>query len=93
MVHTASPFPLKPPKTPEELITPAVNGTLAVMEACHLNKVKRVVITSSIAAIMYGTGKPSGYSFSEKDWTDAMNPLISAYVKSKTLAEKAAWDF
>jgi dihydroflavonol-4-reductase len=53
VVHTASPFPLKPPKTELELINPAVNGTLAVMEACLENKIRRVVITSSIAAIMY----------------------------------------
>ncbi len=53
VVHTASPFPLKEPKNENELINPAVNGTLAVMEACKVHKVKRVVITSSIASIMY----------------------------------------
>lgn len=56
VVHTASPFPLKPPKNESELINPAVNGTLAVMEACRLHKVKRVVITSSIASIFYVKG-------------------------------------
>ena len=53
VVHTASPFPLKPPKNEADLINPAVNGTLAVMEACRVNKIKRVVITSSIASILY----------------------------------------
>ena len=93
VVHTASPFPLKQPKTPAEVINPAVNGTLAVMEACYHNQVKRVVITSSYAAIAYGNNKPSRYAFTSNDWTDATSPQTSAYVKSKTLAEKAAWDF
>ena len=53
VVHTASPFPLKPPKNESDLINPAVNGTLAVMEACRAYKIKRVVITSSIASILY----------------------------------------
>lgn len=63
VVHTASPFPIKPPKNESDLINPAVNGTLAVIEGCKLHKVKRVVITSSIAAIMYETGaKKTEYS-------------------------------
>ena len=65
VVHTASPFPLKAPKTEAELINPAVNGTLAVMEASHANKVKRVVITSSIAAIMAMRTPPENWTFSE----------------------------
>ncbi len=52
VVHTASPAPLAPPNHEDELIVPAVNGTKAVMEACHANKVKRVVITSSVAAVI-----------------------------------------
>ncbi len=52
VVHTASPAPLAPPNHEDELILPAVNGTKAVMEACHANKVKRVVITSSVAAVI-----------------------------------------
>jgi len=51
VVHTASPFPLAPPRNENDLIKPAVNGTVSVMKACHANKVKRIVITSSIAAI------------------------------------------
>jgi nucleoside-diphosphate-sugar epimerase len=95
VVHTASPFPLQPPKTEEELINPAVNGTLAVMEACHINKIKRVVITSSIAAIMYckSETRPKNGVYNETNWSDPIGDHISAYCKSKTLAEKAAWDF
>ena len=52
IVHTASPFPISKIKNEMELITPAVDGTLAVMEACLINKIKRVVITSSVAAVM-----------------------------------------
>jgi len=88
VVHTASPFPIVQPKDEDELIKPAVNGTLAVMKACRKNKVKRVVITSSCAAI-----SPCGdkTNFNEKDWADVENAV--AYSKSKILAEKAAWDF
>ena len=53
VVHTASPFTLKSPKHEDELIKPAVNGTLAAMKAAHQNKCERIVITSSVAAIMY----------------------------------------
>lgn len=52
VVHTASPAPLAPPKHEDELILPAVNGTKAVMEAAYSNNVRRVVITSSVAAIL-----------------------------------------
>lgn len=95
VVHTASPFPLKPPKTEADLINPAVNGTLAVMEACHINKIKRVVITSSIASIMYPKpdARPKDGVYNETNWSDPIGDHISAYCKSKTLAEKAAWDF
>ena len=52
VIHTASPFPIARPKTEDEVVRPAVEGTAAVLKACHQNKVKRLVITSSIAAIM-----------------------------------------
>ena len=89
VVHTASPFPLKPPKSEMDLINPAVNGTLAVMEACLENKIKRVVITSSIAAIMYGKpeNRPEKNTYTEEHWSDPIGDHISAYCKSKTLAE------
>ena len=87
VVHTASPFPLTTPKDENELIKPAVNGTLAVMRGCQKAKVERLVITSSIAAI----GRKDKDHFTVADWSDADND--KAYAKSKHLAEKAAWDF
>lgn len=90
IVHTASPFPIEKPKDEFVLIKPAVEGTLAVMKAAQLNKVKRVVITSSVAAI-YKPSNSGQTKFSEKDWTDVR--IATAYEKSKTLAESAAWDF
>ena len=90
IVHTASPFPIEKPKDENVLIKPAVEGTLAVMKAARLNKVKRVVVTSSVASI-FNTGVEGQTHFTEKDWTDPN--VAQAYEKSKTLAEKAAWDF
>lgn len=92
VLHTASPFPLKQPSNEDELIRPAVNGTLFVFRACvqEGSRVKRVVLTSSIAAIAGNTYK-NGYTYSEKDWPDVQG--LEPYLKSKTLAEKAAWDF
>ena len=95
VVHTASPFPIKAPKHENELINPAVNGTLAVMEAAHANKVKRVVITSSIVAIMSSRPEntPPNRVFTEKNWSDPIGDHIDPYSKSKTLAEQSAWKF
>ena len=92
VLHVASPFPLAVPKNEDELIIPARDGALRVLRVARDAGVKRVVLTSSFAAIGYGqalTGRP----FSEEDWTDANRGHVSAYVKSKTLAERAAWDF
>jgi dihydroflavonol-4-reductase len=92
VLHVASPFPLKVPENEDELIVPARDGALRVLRASRDAGVKRVVLTSSFAAIGYGhplTDKP----FTELDWTDPTGPGVSPYVKSKTLAERAAWDF
>jgi dihydroflavonol-4-reductase len=91
VLHVASPFPADEPKNADELIIPAREGALRVLRASRDAGVKRVVLTSSFAAIGYGhpnTDRP----FSEEDWTDPTAD-VSAYVKSKTLAERAAWDF
>jgi nucleoside-diphosphate-sugar epimerase len=91
-LHVASPFPLEEPKNEDELIVPAREGALRVLRAARDAGVKRVVLTSSFAAIGYGvpvTDRP----FTEEDWTDPTSSTISAYVKSKTIAERAAWDF
>ena len=93
VLHTASPFPAESPRNEDEIIQPAVNGTLAVLKACReAGGVKRVVLTSSIAAIDSGFNE-LGRAVSEQDWSDVTNPNMYAYMKSKTLAEKAAWDY
>ena len=91
VLHVASPFPAGLVNDENELIRPAVDGTLRVLRAARDAGVKRVVLTSSFAAIGYGH-KPQSQPFDETYWTDTTQP-ISAYVKSKTLAERAAWDF
>lgn len=89
LIHTASPFPLEQPKDPQDLIRPAVDGALRAIQAAHNAGVRNVVLTSSSAAIMEGEDKPL---YDETDWTPD-DPSLSAYVQSKTLAERAAWDF
>ncbi len=90
LVHTASPFPLVQPKSEDELINPAVQGTRRALTAAHNAGVSRIVLTSSIAAI-YG-GQPAGIELGEHLWTDVTNSSVDAYTKSKTLAEQAAWE-
>jgi dihydroflavonol-4-reductase len=94
LMHTASPFPLATPKNENDLIRPAVEGTLRAMRAAKSAGVKRVILTSSVAAI-YGRDLPAGViEYDETMWTDVTHPVGRvAYTKSKTLAEKAAWDF
>lgn len=79
------------PKNEDELIVPAVQGTLRVLRAAHNAKVRRVVQVSSTAAISAGHNRENK-TFDENDWSKVENN-ISAYAKSKTLAERAAWDF
>jgi dihydroflavonol-4-reductase len=90
-LHVASPFPLFEPKHEDELILPAVQGTLRVLRAAHRAKVKRVVVVSSVAAV-YAGHNGENRTFDESDWSITANN-IGAYAKSKTLAERAAWDF
>lgn len=92
VLHVASPFPSGVPKHEDELIGPAREGALRVLRAARDAGVKRVVLTSSFAAIGYGEMPPDGRPFTEERWTDPTGK-VSAYVKSKTLAERAAWDF
>jgi len=94
VVHTASPFPLKNPKNADELVRPAVEGTTAIVKACHAAKVKRLVVTSSVAAIMNVKDENRPTTFTEEHWSDVEHMRASQfYPLSKTLAEKAAWDF
>jgi dihydroflavonol-4-reductase len=94
LMHTASPFPLASPKDENDLIRPAVDGTLRALKAAKSAGVKRVILTSSMAAI-YGRELSAGVSeYDETMWTDVTHPVgRGAYTKSKTLAEKAAWDY
>ncbi len=93
VLHVASPFPPQQPKDPDELIVPARDGTLRVLGASLDAGVERVVVTSSVAAIT-GSGKAvSGRPLDERDWSDPDNPKLSPYACSKTVAERAAWDF
>ncbi len=92
VLHVASPFPPGAPAHEDELIIPAREGTLRVLRAARDGGVKRVVVTSSFAAIGY-SATPVSRPFTEEDWTDASGETVSAYAKSKTLAERAAWDF
>ena len=90
VIHVASPFTLTPPEDEQELIKPAMEGTLNVLNAAFLNKVERVVVTSSVAAVS-GVFKENRL-YTESDWPE-LSKCPSAYVKSKILAEKAAWNF
>jgi nucleoside-diphosphate-sugar epimerase len=92
VLHVASPFPPSLPKHEDELIVPAREGALRVLRAARDGGVKRVVLTSSFAAIGYGQ-KQQTAAFDETSWTDANAEGVQPYVKSKTLAERAAWDF
>jgi len=91
VLHIASPFPLFEPAKEDDLIIPAVQGTLRVLRAAHKAGVKRVVQVSSNAAISSGHNGENK-TFTEADWSD-LSKDIGAYSKSKTLAERAAWDF
>jgi nucleoside-diphosphate-sugar epimerase len=88
--HIASPIPAAQPKDPDELIIPAREGTLRVLRAARDAGARRVVLTSSFAAVGY-TPKP-GAEFTEDDWTDPDTPGLPPYPRSKAIAERVAWD-
>ncbi|GAA1440239.1 SDR family oxidoreductase [Leifsonia poae] len=93
VLHVASPFPATQPKDENDLIAPARDGAMRVLRAARDAGVKRVVQTSSFAAIGYGH-QPTDRPFTEEDWTELDSGVhVSAYPKSKTIAERAAWDF
>lgn len=93
VMHVASPFPLALPKDRDALVGPAREGTLRVLKAASKAGVTRTVITSSTASIMYGAAKQHGAALTEDDWTDPEAAAVNPYVRSKTLAERAAWEF
>jgi len=91
VLHVASPFPLAQPKDPDELIVPARDGTLRVVRAALKAGASRVVVTSSVAAVG-GSASGAGRTLDESDWTDLDDPSVTPYARSKTIAERAAWD-
>lgn len=94
LIHSASPVPLVTPTNEEELIRPAVDGTIRAFKAAKNAGVKRVVLTSSNAAVFGRDLPPGATEFDETMWTDVNHPIgRAAYRRSKTLAERAAWDF
>ena len=88
--HVASPIPAAQPEDPDELTVPAREGTLRVLRAARDSGARRVVLTSSFAAVGY-TPKP-GAEYTEADWTDPDTPGLAPYPRSKTVAERAAWE-
>jgi len=92
VLHVASPFPVNVPRHEDELIVPAREGALRVLRASRGAGVKRVVQTSSFAAVGYGHPQMDR-PFDESDWTNVDGEGLTAYAKSKTLAERAAWSF
>jgi len=86
--HVASPIPVGPPKTDDEMISAAVEGTMNVLNAALTKGCRRVVVTASVASVIYGN---EDKVINENLWSDLSK--CSPYAKGKTLAEKAAWDF
>jgi len=93
VLHVASPFPPDQPRDEQELIRPAVEGTLRVLRAASAAGVQRFVQTSSMVAVMYGHPRTRTEPFTEADWSNLDAPGLTAYAKSKTLAEKAGREF
>ena len=91
VLHTASPFPPKQPKDPDELIVPARDGALRVLRAAFDAGVERVVMTSSVASVRGGGPPLNGSTYTEQDWTDGDDASLAPYTRSKAIAEKAAW--
>lgn len=93
LLHTASPFPLSQPRDADDVIRPAVAGTLRALRAARDAGVGRVVLTSSVASVMYGNFPGTRTPYTEADWTDGNATVLTPYTRSKALAERAAWDF
>ena len=91
VLHVASPFVMIEPKDENEYIRPAVDGTLRALKAAKKSGVKRVVLTSSMVSMLGDADKSINIDYNS--WTNVKAKNISAYAKSKTLAEKSAWDF
>lgn len=93
LLHTASPFPLEQPEDEDDVIRPAVEGTVRALKAADAAGIARVVLTSSAVAVMYGPLVTGKTAYDESDWSEDYHPTQNAYGRSKTRAEKAAWAF
>jgi len=93
LIHTASPFPMVQPEDENNLIRPAVDGTLRALRAASKAGVERVILTSSVAAVIAAPLPGDRNTYNEDDWSDVTSPSCTPYLKSKTMAEQAAWKF
>mmetsp|Transcript_54428 Transcript_54428/g.62370 ORF Transcript_54428/g.62370 Transcript_54428/m.62370 type:complete len:376 (-) Transcript_54428:179-1306(-) len=91
VLHVASPVTLYSPKNENDIIQPAVDGTLNVLKSCVANGIKKVIVTSSMASVI--TGHTESRRYDETEWANVDIKGTNAYMKSKTLAERAAWKF
>jgi dihydroflavonol-4-reductase len=92
VLHVASPLPTVQPDDPDEVIVPAREGTLRVLRVALDGGVRRIVVTSSVAAIRNSSEPRPPGPLTEASWTDASNTALTPYTRSKTIAERAAWD-
>lgn len=93
VLHVASLVPRGAARNAGDVVTPARDATLRVLRTARDAGVKRVVLTSSFAAIGYGYPKGTARAFTERDWTREESLSVPPYIRSKTIAERAAWDF
>ena len=89
IMHIASPFVIEEPKNENDLIEPALEGTLRALNAANRNNIKKFILTSSMASVAYGH---KSKICNKDNWTD-ISKNVGAYVRSKTISEKAAWEF
>ena len=92
VLHVASPFPPEQPKNPDELIVPARDGALRVLNAALAGGVERVVLTSSVAAIRGANASSAAAPLTEADWTEGDSVALTPYTRSKAIAERSAWE-
>jgi nucleoside-diphosphate-sugar epimerase len=93
VMHTASPFPLEMPENEQDIIQPAVNGALRAVKAAKAAGISRVIMTSSTVAVSNCDLPEGRNTHNESDWSDLTGPAATAYMKSKTLAERAVWEW
>lgn len=93
LMHTASPFPLTMPDNEQDIIRPAVEGALRAVKAAKSAGVSRIIMTSSVVSVLNCELPEGRNTHNESDWSNLTGPAATAYLKSKTLAERAVWDW